>query len=142
MKGHLIADIALLPGVSLEKAMEINTLVSKKLKEFPELGTIVSKTGQTGTTHFRGVIKLVWLGYSSRGVSGGEYFREELFGRMRESRDHPGIGFGFSQPIQCRIDELVAGTKSQLIIKLFGDDLDTLKLKAGEIVRILSRLRD
>ena len=68
--------------------------------------------------------------------------RDELFGRMRESLETiPGIGFGFSQPIQCRIDELVAGTKSQLIIKLFGEDLDTLKTKAGEITRILSTVQ-
>ena len=42
---------------------------------------------------------------------------------MRHSIDDiPGLAFSFSQPIQCRIDELVAGTRDQLILKLFGDE--------------------
>ena len=48
-----------------------------------------------------------------------------------------GIGFGFSQPIQCRIDEIVAGTRAQLIIKLFGDDIEAVSythLRAHETV--------
>lgn len=140
-EGAFDADVALLPGVSLDKAMEINKLVSKKLKEFAELGTVVSKTGQTSTAlDTRGVDKTGLVGIlKPRSEWKEDISREELFGRMRESLETiPGIGFGFSQPIQCRIDELVAGTKSQLIIKLFGEDLDTLKLKAGEIVSILS----
>ena len=52
---------------------------------------------------------------------------------MREAvKDIPGMAISFSQPIACRIDELVAGTKAQLIIKLFGEDLDVLKERAGE----------
>jgi len=47
----------------------------------------------------------------------------------------------FSQPIQCRIDELVAGTRAQVIVKLFGDDLRVLKEKAGEMTRLLSQVR-
>lgn len=140
-EGAFDADIALLPGVSLDKAMEINKLVSKKLMEFPELGTVISKTGQTGTAlDTRGVDKTGLVGVMKpRSEWSEDISREELFAKMRESLETiPGIGFGFSQPVQCRIDELVAGTKSQLIIKLFGGDLDTLKLKAGEIVRILS----
>lgn len=143
-EGAFDADVALLPGVSLDKAMEINRLVSKKLKEFPELGTIVSKTGQTGMAlDTRGVDKTGFVGIlKPRSEWREDISREELFGRMRESLETiPGIGFGFSQPIQCRIDELVAGTKSQLIIKLFGEDLDTLKTKAGEITRILSTVQ-
>ena len=53
---------------------------------------------------------------------------------MREELSSiPGIAFSFSQPIQCRIDELVAGTKAQLIVKLFGENMDVLKEKAEEI---------
>ena len=68
--------------------------------------------------------------------------REELFGKMRETiEDIPGIAYGFSQPIQCRIDELVAGTRAQVIVKLFGDDSQILKQKAGEIAAVLSGVR-
>jgi cobalt-zinc-cadmium resistance protein CzcA len=61
---------------------------------------------------------------------------------MRESISSiPGIAFSFSQPVQCRIDELVAGTKSQLILKLFGENLDLLKSKADEISNVLSSIK-
>jgi len=68
--------------------------------------------------------------------------RDELVERMRESvADMPGVVASFSQPIQCRIDELVAGTRAQVIIKLFGDDLRVLKQKAGEMAHVLSQVR-
>jgi Cu/Ag efflux pump CusA len=54
--------------------------------------------------------------------------------------DIPGMAFSFSQPIQCRIDELVAGTRAQIILKLFGNDVEVLKSKTEEIARILSTI--
>jgi cobalt-zinc-cadmium resistance protein CzcA len=51
------------------------------------------------------------------------------------------MNISFSQPIACRIDELVAGTRAQLIIKLFGEDLEVLKSKSEEIAAILGRVR-
>jgi cobalt-zinc-cadmium resistance protein CzcA len=68
--------------------------------------------------------------------------REELVDKMRDSlTDIPGMVFSFSQPIQCRIDELVAGTRAQVILKLFGDDTDVLRRKAGEMAAILGAIR-
>ena len=61
---------------------------------------------------------------------------------MRDAvADIPGMVASFSQPIQCRIDELVAGTRAQVIVKLFGDDLRVLKQKAGEMAHVLSEVR-
>ena len=61
---------------------------------------------------------------------------------MRKSLESvAGISFGFSQPIQCRIDELVAGTKAQLIVKLFGEDIDVLRDKSAEIAKALSTVK-
>jgi len=44
-------------------------------------------------------------------------------------------------PIQCRIDELVAGTRAQLIVQLFGDDMEVLKTKADQIGAVLGKIR-
>ena len=41
----------------------------------------------------------------------------------------PGIGFSFTQPIEMRFNELIAGVRSDVGVKLFGDDLDTLREK-------------
>lgn len=142
-EGSFDMDVSLLPGVSLDRAMDANRMIGEKLKKFPELQTVVSRTGQTGVAlDTRGVDKTGYVGVLyPRDKWESNLSREELTSRMRDSiADIPGIAFSFSQPIQCRIDELVAGTKAQLILKLFGEDLDVLKSKADEIVKILSRI--
>jgi cobalt-zinc-cadmium resistance protein CzcA len=51
------------------------------------------------------------------------------------------MAFGFSQPIQCRVDELVAGTRAQLIVKLFGTDLDSLVSLSRAVASAIGGLR-
>jgi heavy metal efflux system protein len=137
-------DVSLLPGVSLNKAMEINKLIATKMIKFPELLTCVSRTGQTGVAlDTRGVDKTGYVGvlYPKEKWK-SKMSHEELTTAMRDSlASIPGIAYSFSQPIQCRIDELVAGTKAQLIVKLFGENMDILKAKADEIARILSSIK-
>ena len=142
-EGAFDMDIQLLPGISLSKAVEVSTLVEKKLMEFPELETIVSRTGQTGVAlEARGVDKTGYVGVlrpRREWVSARN--REELAEKMRDSlAEVPGLVASFSQPIQCRIDELVAGTRAQLIVKLYGEDLAMLKDKAAEVAEILSSI--
>ncbi|HRD01459.1 MAG TPA: CusA/CzcA family heavy metal efflux RND transporter [Candidatus Saccharicenans sp.] len=142
-EGAFDMDFQMLPGVSLSQAMATSNEIEKRLKKFPELETIVSRTGQTGIAlEARGVEKTGFVGSlrpRSEWVSAKT--RDELTDKMRQAiSDIPGISFSFSQPIACRIDELVAGTRAQLIIKLFGDDLEILKNKAEEIARIIAQL--
>ena len=143
-EGAFDMDVQLLPGVSLDKALETTLEVEKRLMTFPELQTVVSRTGQTGVAiEARGVDKTGFVGAlkpRSEWTSAGS--REELADKMREAvADIPGMVASFSQPIQCRIDELVAGTRAQVIVKLFGDDLRVLKQKAGEMARVLAEVR-
>lgn len=143
-EGAFDMDVSMLPGVSLATAMEVNQRAAEKLKQFPELDTIVSRTGQTGVAlDTRGTDKTGYVGIFrpkrewKRNVS-----KEQLTNEMRESLESiAGISVGFSQPIQCRIDELVAGTRAQLILKLFGEDIDVLNEKSAEIAKVLSGIR-
>ncbi|PIW99678.1 MAG: CusA/CzcA family heavy metal efflux RND transporter, partial [Ignavibacteria bacterium CG_4_8_14_3_um_filter_37_9] len=52
----------------------------------------------------------------------------------------PGIAYSFSQPIQLRVAELISGVKSDIAIKLFGEDLNILKEKADEIVKVINQI--
>lgn len=133
-------DFQLLPGVSLEKAGEIAGTVHERLMKFPEMVTLVSRTGQTGIAlEARGVDKTGFTGIlkpKSQWTSAAT--KDELMNKMRDSlADIPGMAFSFSQPIQCRIDELVAGTRAQIIAKLYGEDIEVLKAKTAEIARAL-----
>jgi cobalt-zinc-cadmium resistance protein CzcA len=143
-EGAFDMDVQLIPGVSLEQAMKTAGEVEERLKRFPELETVVSRTGQTGVAiEARGVDKTGFVGaLKPRDQWTSAHSREELIEKMRDSlTDIPGMVFTFSQPIQCRIDELVAGTRAQVILKLFGDDTDVLRGKAGEMAAILGNIR-
>jgi cobalt-zinc-cadmium resistance protein CzcA len=143
-EGAFDMDIQLPPGTSLERSAMIAQLVQKRLMEFEELQTVIGKTGQTGIAiEARGVEKTGFVGsMKPRSQWKNAKTREELFGKMRGAvEDIPGIAYGFSQPIQCRIDELVAGTRAQVIVKLFGDDSEILKEKAVQIANVLSGVR-
>ena len=143
-EGAFDMDIQFLPGISLPESLEMSRKVEQRLMEFPELETIVSRTGQTGIAlEARGVEKTGYVGMlKPRAEWTTAKTREDLTGKMREAMAaFPGMAFSFSQPIACRIDELVAGTRAQLIIKLFGEDLEILKGKGDEIAKILARIR-
>ena len=134
-EGSFDMDAGILPGASLETSAGLAEKIEKRLKTFPELETVVSKTGWTGrSVEARGVEKTGFLGVlKPKSEWKSARTKDELFNKMREALSVlPGIVVGFSQPIQCRIDELVAGTKSQLAIRLYGDDLDILTQKAND----------
>lgn len=143
-EGAFDMDILLMPGISLERSAAISLEVEKRLMRFPELVSIVGKTGQTGIAiEARGVDKTGYVGIlkpKKEWVSAKT--KEELFEKMRLAlADITGMVFSFSQPVQCRIDELVSGTRSQLIAKLAGPDMDILKAKAEEIAAVVSAVR-
>ena len=142
-EGSFDMDTSILPGASLETSAGTAKKIEAILKEFPELATVVSKTGWTGRAiEARGVEKTGFLGVlkpREEWKTAGD--REELFDKMRKALAViPGVVVGFSQPIQCRIDELVAGTRSQLAIRLFGDDLEVLTQRAALIAAELGKV--
>ncbi len=142
-EGAFDMDFQLIPGTSLDNALAVARLVQRRLTAFPELTTVVSRTGRTGLPlEARGVDKTGFVGVlKPREEWTSARTRDELFDRMRSSiAGIPGLTFSFSQPIQCRIDELVAGTRSQVILKLFGDELDTLRAKIDEIAHVVSQV--
>lgn len=143
-EGSFDMDIAMLPGVSLAKAMEVNQQAAARLMKFDELDTIVGRTGQTGVAmDTRGPDKTGYVGiFKPKEEWKRDISKEDLVNEMRKSLETvAGINYGFSQPIQCRIDELVAGTRAQLIVKLFGEDIDVLSQKSTEIAKVLSTVR-
>jgi cobalt-zinc-cadmium resistance protein CzcA len=143
-EGAFDMDFNLIPGVSLDKAMEITNLIEQRLMKFPEMVTLVSRTGQTGVPlEARGVDRTGFVGMlKPKEEWQTARTREALADKMRNAlADIPGMTFSFSQPIQCRIDELVAGTRAQLIMRLFGEDIDILKDKTQEIAHVLRQIR-
>ncbi len=143
-EGAFDMDSGIYPGASLETSGGIAKKIGEELKKFPELETVVSRTGWTGKgVDVRGVERSAFLGVlKDRKTWTTAKTREELFEKMRQALTAiPGVVITFSQPIQCRIDELVAGTRSQLAIRLYGEDLETLRKKGEEIYAAVSAVK-
>jgi heavy metal efflux system protein len=142
-EGAFDMDVQLLPGISLSESLRVNQQIQKQLLVFPELETLIGRTGQSGIAlEAKGVEKTGYTGtFKPRRTWRSGWDKARLIEQMRLSLENiPGIAFGFSQPIQCRIDELVAGTRALVIVKVFGPDLAVLKQKADEIAAVLNRI--
>ena len=138
-EGAFDMDCAMLPGVSLTRSIEMTRELGRVMMQFPEMEKLVSRTGWSGIgIGARGVESSGFVGVFRPGSSESAASKADLVNRMRVAgQSVPGLNISFSQPIQCRIDELVAGTRSQLVIKVFGDDLALLTKTAGELATVL-----
>ncbi len=142
-EGSIAVSVIRLPSIALEDSLAMTSMVEKELLKFPEVKTIVSRTGadEVGTDPMGPELSDVFISLHPRDTWRFKT-KEELENKMREAlEDIPGIAFGFSQPIQMRVDELISGVKSQLAIKLFGEDLKVLQDKAAEIVAAVKHVK-
>ncbi len=143
-EGSLAVQIARLPSVSLTQSVEIATQSERVLRGFPEVTAVVSKTGRAEVaTDPMGVdVSDLYIELKRSSEWTTARTREELIERMSQALETgvPNAAFSFSQPIELRVAELISGVRSDVAIKLFGDDLDTLTRYANEISRVVSRV--
>ncbi|MCL4161837.1 UNVERIFIED_CONTAM: hypothetical protein GTU68_048121, partial [Idotea baltica] len=125
-EGDLAMQQILPPGTSLSQSIEMSKMIQNKLMdEFPEIEDIVTNIGaaeiptdpmpvEIGDYVLVMKPKSEWTSASNR---------KEMFEKIEESLSAiPGVGYEFSQPIQLRFNELMTGSKSDIAIKLYGQD--------------------
>jgi cobalt-zinc-cadmium resistance protein CzcA len=142
-EGSLTPQVFRLPDISLDNSVRIEIETQKALREFPEIISNVSKIGRSEIAlepmELNESDQIVSL--KPRGEWTSAHSKEELVDLMRQRLAQiPGINLLMSQPIQEKVDELISGTKSEIAVKLFGDDLEILTEKAGEIAAILATI--
>ena len=144
-EGMIAVQIFQVPSVSLTQATATTTAAEKVLKQFPEVTRVVSKTGRAEVAVDPMGIDIadVFVSLKPRDEWKTAHTREELVEKMAERLEQqvPQAAFSFSQPIELRVAELIAGVRSDVAVKIFGDDLDVLKQKADEISRVVSRVK-
>jgi len=141
-EGAIAMHIQRLPSISLESSNEVSLMAERViLEEFPdEVDTVVSRTGRPE------------VALDPMGVEIGDTFvmlkpksswryetKEELVEAMHRELEAqvPGAKFAFTQPIELRFAELIAGVRSDVAVHLYGSDLDLLRTKAEEIAAVL-----
>ncbi|MFV8817171.1 efflux RND transporter permease subunit [Haliea sp. E17] len=135
-EGDVIVQLEKSPSISLEASVALDHQVETALlAAIPEIRQIVARTGSDE------------LGLDPMGLNETDVFmelkprdewtvdsKEELISRMREVlQQFPGINIGFTQPIQMRVSEMLTGSRGDLTIKVFGDDIAVLAELVGQV---------
>jgi cobalt-zinc-cadmium resistance protein CzcA len=142
-EGTIVVNMMRLPSISLTESLKISGDVERLLLEIPDVRSVISRTGanELGTDPMGMELsdmyvllkpKSEWQAKSKTDIE------QQVRSRMEQV---PGIAFGLSQPIAMRVDELVSGVRSQVAVKLFGEDLEILRTKADEMARVLRQVR-
>jgi cobalt-zinc-cadmium resistance protein CzcA len=143
-EGSLAVQAQQLPSVSLSQSIRTVTEIEKTLKTFPEVTKVVSKTGRAEVATDPMSVDFSDLYIELKPPSEWKTARAkaELVEKMSDALEKkvPNAAFSFSQPIELRVSELISGVRSDIAIKLFGDDLDTLKKTADRIGAVVSRV--
>ncbi|MFM9066801.1 MAG: efflux RND transporter permease subunit [Planctomycetota bacterium] len=143
-EGDLAIQASRLPSVSLETSLEMTRAMERTLKKFPQVASVVSKTGRPEIANDpMGVHQTDILVLMKPVEEWPEPIaKEKLIEQMQEAleREVPSNVYGFTQPIELRVQELVAGVRSDVGLSLYGDDLDQLKEEGDKIVRVLSKV--
>lgn len=142
-------DIALqawrLPSISMTGSVKNTLQIEKTLKKFPEVLTVVSRTGSPEiATDAMGIeLSDIFVILRPKKHWKTAKNKEALIEKMEETlrEEAPGAGLSFTQPIEMRFNELIAGVRSDVAIKLFGPDLDVLHKKGDEIAKAISRVK-
>lgn len=142
-EGTIVVNVMRPPSISLSESLKISGDIESLLLELPEVRSVVSRTGanELGTDPMGMELSDMYVLLKPE----SEWHRQSKADIEEQIRRRlaqvPGITFGLSQPIAMRVDELVSGVRSQVAVKLFGDDLDTLRTKADQIARVLRQVR-
>ena len=144
-EGSFAVQVLRLPSVSLEESVRQTTQLEQVLlAEFPnEVIDVVSKTGRPEiATDPMGVnVSDVFVMLAPPDEWTAAATKLELEGKMSAALERiPGLVFSFSQPIELRVNELIAGVRSDLAIKIYGDDLAQLSQTAEQVVAAVSQI--
>lgn len=141
-EGAIAIQMQQLPSVSLTQSIATATQTERILKTFPEVKKIVSKIGRAEVaTDPMGVETAdIYVGLEPPERWKSAKTREELIDKIAKALtvNVPQAIFSFSQPVELRTAELIAGVRSDIAIKLFGDDLDKLRQTAEQISKVVS----
>jgi cobalt-zinc-cadmium resistance protein CzcA len=133
------------PGVSLTQAVEMQMHIESTLKKkFPEIDRVFTRIGtaEIATDPMPpslsdGYIMLKPVDEWPDPTKSRDQLRAEISQTVWKI---PGNNYDFSQPIQLRFNELISGVRSDVAVKIFGDDLDTLHRLADETAAVLQRV--
>ncbi len=142
-EGDVIIQLEKHPSISLEESTRIDLQVEKRLLQaVPEIVSIIARTGSDE------------LGMDPMGLNETDLFlvlappaqwevadKEALIGKIREVLDTlVGVNYGFTQPIEMRVSEMLTGSRGDVAVKIFGPDIAQINRLVAAVAEILGRV--
>jgi cobalt-zinc-cadmium resistance protein CzcA len=144
-EGDLLIEINRLPSATLEDAIPLGKQVEELLMTLPEVRTAFCKTGRPEIANdIMGVQQTdLWVLLKPHSAWPKSKTREKLIEEITAllQENVPGIVFGFTQPIEMRVDELVAGVKADVAVLLYGENLPTLARLGKKIEKVMHSIQ-
>lgn len=133
-----------LPSVALEESVQSTRRIEQVLRKFPEVTTVIARTGRPEiATDPMGVeVSDIYVMLKPK----SEWTTAQKKDRLVDTFDTalrqsvPGTIFSYSQPIELRVQELIAGVRSDIAITIFGEDMTKLKEVGDQVVRVVSQV--
>lgn len=143
-EGDMAIHALRIPGTSLHQAITMQDIVEKKLKEFPEVKETFAKIGtaEIATDPMPPSVTDGFAIMKPREEWPDPHLpRIELVNRIEKAlKELPGNNYEFTQPIQMRFNELISGVRSDVAVKIFGDDMQVLLNSAEKIEKVLKEI--
>jgi len=144
-EGSIVINTIRLPGVSVDESARFGTRIERLLKrEFPaEIASIWTRTGtpEVATDPMGIEVSDVFIALTPRRQWSKARDKDELQKAMdRVLRRLPGMNYTFTQPIEMRFNEMISGVRTDLGVKIFGNDFDVLKEKAEKVRTVLESI--
>jgi cobalt-zinc-cadmium resistance protein CzcA len=144
-EGDLIVQAFRVPSTSLEQSQAMQFRVEKTLSAMPEVALVFSRTGtaEIGTDPMPPNISDTFIMLKPRREWADPGMDKAALVERMESELGKLLGnnYEFTQPIQMRFNELIAGVRSDVAVKVYGDDFDVLGRSAESIAAVLRRIR-
>ncbi|MDO8794296.1 MAG: CusA/CzcA family heavy metal efflux RND transporter [Vicinamibacterales bacterium] len=141
-EGDLLVHALRIPGTSLTTAVEMQHTLERKLKTYPEVSYIFSKIGtaEIATDPMPPSVADTYVMLKPRSEWPDPGRSRASLVRQLESELFlvPGNNYEFTQPIQMRFNELIAGVRSDVAVKVFGDDMAALEAVGADVERVLA----
>ncbi len=132
-EGSLTLNVVTLPGTSLEGSDRLGRRVEEVLLEFPEVAATARRTGRAELDEHAQDVNAAELDVRLD-FSNSERSKEEFLAALRKALAQvPGAVITVGQPLSHRIDHMLSGSRSAIAIKVFGDDLVTLRQVAEQV---------
>jgi len=139
-EGHYILRVLMAPGTSIRASLKIGTAITEQLLENPRIRSVSQQIGRAEQGEDTAGPEFSEFHVELQDVSGAE--EERVKAQIRATLERiPGISFAITPFLEERIEEILSGGRGEVVINLFGNDLETIDQKAEEIRQVVATIR-